>query len=600
MLKQTLFLILLLFITVHKASARSYSLSHEDFVHLTDQEKDQLIIKTMELAVEVEARYEKDLVTYGFDQNRYDKYVKAITTLSKLFLDEAHADAAKDWSAMGNEFIQLLKRPESRCMFAGWISTPSKISQDKTVCNHPGNLSKSAPEAKSYPAPQKNSECKPGDPKKIQCSPVLFGYKKEADQSLFCVDASDGAHNSSFNCMKEALAEGSAQKGDPKDTRLKNLRDRLSKNPEIFKGVQDFTYKTCVCEELDGSVNFNKKYHEYMRPHRTCYGLMEMMGETLICEDPKLPMDASIFKALRDYAKNKVVKGADADALYKSFLKTEVMKTAPEEYKRLCSNGESSKMQVVNVTGKKEYLCNASCGPGKDKDSKFECTYVITNYKKDRTIVPRDHVTEIPKSKDEKSIEISNFIEGVQRKVKCELTFTEPEKKDDSKKPTLKIEKTVQDKDVKIKAIPTDKGDWKIIWKTHQSAKKEEKKHEVKIKVTETTDTSKEEKTEDKKSEESKPKQDENVTEGDEDSEEITRQRQGDKYKVCAELRKGTDVVPATPSCLDIDPLEGGGKVDANQNKPAPRPNPMGNGGQMPMPQQMIRGTSDASALGIK
>jgi hypothetical protein len=612
MLKQTLFLILLLFITVHEASARSYTLSHEDFVHLSDLEKDQLIIKTMELAVDIESRYEKEVAVYGFNQNRYEDYIKAISKISKLLVDDANADAAADWSTMGKDFIQLLKRPESRCLFAGWVAAPVKTAPGKAVCNHPGKKGLATPESKAYPEP-KNNDCKKGDTSKIQCSPVLFGYKKESDQSLFCVDATNGAHNSSYNCMQEALAEGSAQKGDSKEDRLKNLRNRLSQNPEIFKGVQEFTYKTCVCDETDKNINFNKDYHNYMRPHRTCYGLMEMMGETIICEDPKLPMDVTIFKSLRDYAKNKIVKGSDADAFYTNFLKTEVMKSAPEEYKRLCSDGNNKKIQTVEVHKKKEFTCKAECVPQEDKERPFKCTYHVKDlgdedgeeYELDKD------PSEVPKSKDDTKIEIANGIKKKERKFQCDITFKDPKK--DEKNPTLTIEITeTTATEIKIKAVPVDKGEWKIVWKTFNPPPKKDEKEKGKGKdkprklpgQADTTNTDEEEESKDKKEPEEKPKpkeEEESSSESDEDSEEISRPRKESKYKVCAELRKDKDVVKATPDCLDIVPVEGGGKADAAPNKPAPRVNPMGNGGQMPQQQPMpIRGTSDASALGIR
>lgn len=562
MLKKSRFLILCFLLSVQWVQGRSFVKTHEDFVNLPETEQDALIVKTMELATELEERYEKDLEVYGYNQQRFLKYHEALTKLSSLFIDSAYADSSKmDWTALGNDFMKLLQKQGSNCLFAGWVSTASKDKSGKTTCAHPGK-------GKSYPAPEANSSCKKGDPKKIQCSPVIFGYKKESDKSLFCVDATSGAHNSSYNCMKEALADSPAQKGDPKATRLKNLRDRLAKNPEIFKGVQEFAYKTCVCEETDKSANFNSDYHKYMRPHRTCYGLMEMIAETTICEDPKLPMDVSIFKGLRNFTKNKIASNSDADKLYTDFLNLEVKKAAPQEFARLCG-GEStpklavegpppideSKIQKVHVTGKNEITCSVTCRPDAKKDSPFICSYVLKD-QDGESVSPSKTPLEQPKSKEDKSIEINVSIKGKERKLTCEHKFEEEKEKpkDTGPKPTLKIAlKDETAKDVKITAEVTDKGDWTLVWKTTVTKKSKKTKTTTTMKgLASGKDVESEDEAE--KPEKKEEKAQETTTEDDVDSLEITRAREEETYKVCAELRKESETVPG--DCVEVKALE--------------------------------------------
>jgi hypothetical protein len=496
MIKWSFFLILTLLSLT--AGARSFLRGYEEFVHLSDAEKDQLIIKTMELSIELEARYKKEVAQHGFDQERFERYSKALKKFSNLILSSAYAvPVGKDWSGVAQDFIELLKKPDSRCIFAGWVSRPSKGANGQTVCSHPALL-KGTPEQKAYLEASKGTTCGTNSSKMIQCSPAIFGYQNEGTKALFCVEASNGAHNSSYHCMKQALAVES-QKGDSKDVRLKNLRERLSKNPEIFKGVQEFVYKTCVCEETDKSVNFNKDYHQYMRPHRTCYGLMEMMGETAICEDPKLPIDTSIFKSLKEFTRGKInsdnptkAEEALADAHYKNFLTTEVMKSAPEEYNRLCSpkvpltvnekddndgdkDREKETPNKVEVKGNKlKYTCEASCKPS---ESTFTCTFKVTEEDpktKESSVVELESMPkELPKADTEKTLAISTKIAGAKKELNlsCDLTFEkEKEKPEDKEKekekdPTLKIVAEKGDKSYHFKSIIENQGEWIFKWR---------------------------------------------------------------------------------------------------------------------------------------
>jgi hypothetical protein len=610
MLKMTIIFIMS-FMMALTAGARSYIRSYEDFVHLSDSEKDQLIVKTMELAIELEARYKKEVAVSGFNQERFEKYTKALNQISALFINSAFAADAKskkDWFKMGQDFVKLLEKPNSRCIFAGWVSQPSKDSSGTTVCSHPGFL-KGATEKDAYPDPAANSDCKKNDRKKIECSPVLFGYKKETDKSLFCVDASDGAHNSSYNCMKAALAEGAEQKGDSKEERLKNLRDRLAKNPEIFKGVQEFVYKTCVCEDTDKKINFSPEYHKYMRPHRTCYGLMEMMGETTMCEDPKIIIDTSIFKSLRDFARNKTVSNDSADSFYTEFVNNEVKKTAPAEYNRLCganltvedpngkrdgssdgdgSNPDDSNMPKVHVTGTVPYECTATCKPGaaqkkpeaaeddeaesegeKDKAEKtdkaetpaaaaYTCSFNVSKGKK-KDIKLDSEPSAVPKSASDKELPIQTIIGGKPVDIKCDLTIEEADEPKPEEDVDLVLEVQKETKNYIVTAKPKNQGDWVFKWKIDSTKELKVKrgwevegpqknKTEARAGLAKPT----EEKEEDKKPE---PKEKEETPKPEEKSDNLvtTQERLSATYKVCGELSKpGQKTIS---KCENIDPV---------------------------------------------
>jgi hypothetical protein len=632
-----LFFIMCALLLTQLTWARTIIRSYEDYVHLSNEQKDQLIIKTMELATELEARYEKDLAAYGYNQERYERYVKALNTFSALFIDSAYAaKEQKSWEAIGADFIKLMDKPNSRCLFAGWVSNPVKDKSGKTVCAHPGKKHDKSQEAQAYPDPGSTSACRKDDPKKIQCSPVIFGYKSEADKSLFCVEATSGAHNSSFKCMKEALASDKKQAGDSKEVRLKNLRDRLAKHPEIFKGVQEFAYKTCVCETT--KENFDKDYHKYMRPHRTCYGLMEMMAETTMCEAPKLIDDFSIFKALRDYTRKSASEVDEklADSQYKLFVTSEVQKTAPKEYARLCGEGltvaagtgnktpeKTEKVeppiQQVKVTGK-TYKCEAVCTPRpkaskKTDDIDKDDPTASLPYLCDMTVTEKDGKKaefettpkEQPESDKATVIVVENKINGKEVSVNCKLTIEKtPEKKDDGSVPTLKLEGKKADKSFNITAIVTNQGDWIVNWIPTVPAstpKKEEKQPNRPGLSTPNNSEDKnsedkkpeDKKPEDKKPEDKKPEDVNDKSEGKEESKEEgnekTYPRKDVSYKVCAELKKGDMPPIQSTNCIEVEPIE----------KPAkPSVRAMGPNQQQMMPQKQYRQSFDVSGEGVR
>lgn len=341
------FLIIFVALMGLSAHASQLKLTHDQFVHLTDAQKDEWIIKTMELMVDLENRYQREVKTSGFNQERFERYTKFMKQFQSLLMGSAYAAPVVSWETHGRNFSSLLKNSNggANCIYAGWVSKVMK-QNGKEYCVHPNFLGNAnSPQTKAY---ARGASCEGRN--KITCNPAIFGYKSEGAGSLFCVNAGlNEAHNSSYSCMKEALADAEAQGADSKEVRLRNLRNRLAQNPAIFQDVQKFVFQTCVCEATP--LNLNKSYHDYMRPHRTCYGIMEMLSAT-VCEEPKIDFDTTFFEKLREFTNGKIIRGtsgSEVDATYTSYLNN-VRSSAGEEYARLCPQDTiATKPPVINV-----------------------------------------------------------------------------------------------------------------------------------------------------------------------------------------------------------------------------------------------------------
>ncbi len=66
------------------AQAGSYIRTHEDYVHLSDYEKNQLIIKTMELVVALESQYNYEVKKFGYNSERFEKFNKAVSKVKSI------------------------------------------------------------------------------------------------------------------------------------------------------------------------------------------------------------------------------------------------------------------------------------------------------------------------------------------------------------------------------------------------------------------------------------------------------------------------------------------------------------------------------------
>jgi hypothetical protein len=664
MLKTTIIAIMLLMISL-SAGAGRLVMSHSDFIHLSDVEKDKYIIKLMELSIELESRYKHETAQHGFSQERFDRYSKILNQLkSALFIPSAYADsrggartsptvrgggqvrtntsgplkaATKDprtWEGMAKDWNNLLKEKrdsKDTCIFAGWISRTVMI-KGKPTCTHPdfidgdqpnrhirpnGEISK---ESFAYPYPKPGSKCGRDDKKMIQCNPLIFGYKKQSDESLFCVEAAEGAHNSSFNCMKAAL-NTEATDQDSREQRLKFLRDKLSKpeNQALFNDVWGFTYKTCLCPTIaadsKGNKTFSQSYQDYMRPHRTCYGLMEMMADTANSCTPtdKFPMaDTTIFKKLQEQIKRTGLTESQADTQYTNFLTT-IQKDNATEYKAVCGD-----VPGVVVTPKEEvpvvkpeepvvvtdppkdpkYVCEASCEskttaavgetPAK---TEYTCTFALKDENNAASTVAFESTpTEKPSKPEDTTLSVTNKIANKPVTLACALKVTqkaqEPVTADPD--PTLSTTIDCQEKTCKIIAKPEGKHEgYSVKWKVKDPPQGETIVKDWEAATTTpttlpgqintgTTDTQTQAPAADKL--------------------EITQSKGKVAYEVCATLEKGPKKIPEAGSCQIVPALAAAPKPEARPAAaPAGAPNPQ----QGPPPVQ-IRGSSDTSAIGIK
>lgn len=379
MFKTTLFFIMT-FMMCLSAGARTFVRTHEDFVHLSEYQKNQHIIKVMELVVELESKYKFETRKYGYSQERFERFQKAISKISSLlFIDNAYAREIypasvrhSHWEGLATRFGEILEQgnQNTQCIFAGWVSQTYQ-SGGKTLCGHPATMERAA---RGYPDPAPNSGCGRNNTNYIQCNPLIFGYKHSGSKSLFCVSTDNRAENSSFQCMKKSLGIITENGADPVADRLSALRTNLSNSPAVFNQVQEFVYRTCICDTTHG--NFNRAYQEAIRPHRTCYGLMNMIGETVSCEDPSLPLqNRSIFENLKSRITEQNISGSGADSLYTQFLSE--LDRESEEYRRICQLQPETPQEVT-------YRCeSATCSMQDPREGSgtttptLSCEYVV-------------------------------------------------------------------------------------------------------------------------------------------------------------------------------------------------------------------------------
>lgn len=321
-------------------SFADYRLDHQRYVQLNLDQKKKIVIEIMKVVAEMESRsrYEKN-------DEKLKKFTLLLHKLQNLVIAEASADAAARSRASLVQFTELLKQPD-RCLYSGYISQLN--GQGK--CTHLVNLTKASPERKAYQA-----GCR--EPSQISCNPLIFGYKKIADSTPFCVPAGpmkDAAHNASVSCMKKALAENN--EGDSKEKRLEFLAKQLSEDKALAKELFDFIAKACVCDP--GPKNLNAGYHKYMQPHRTCYGLMNMIAEvTAKCEQQVIDDNSlKLFQDLKTKIQNDpVIDPKTFDSQYSGFL-IEIGES--QEFKGLCGVSNSSTSQEQNSNSGKDQGIN--------------------------------------------------------------------------------------------------------------------------------------------------------------------------------------------------------------------------------------------------
>jgi len=395
---------LVVFLIPLMSFAQIGSLSYEDFVHLSEKDQDKFVIKTMELIVRLENAHKNDPRTMHFTEEEEKKFTLFLKQLKgTLFIDEAHAFpgnyfADREWNKAAKDFKELITKDsdKEKCVYAGWISKSIKEG-NKVTCAHPGYLmgdkskKNQTPEGRAYIDPPNGSECDQGGKKKIQCSPVIFGYKSIKDKTPFCVSAEDFARNSSFDCMQAALDLDDKNKGDSKEDRLNYIKSRLmdKKNKDVFKEVHEFNYKMCVCDVKPIPANFSTDYLKEIQLHQTCYGIMKMIGETTkMCSgtDQNTFTDLSIFTKLDEYITNVSKQHFESKSkipanTYGSWYKNYILKLRENktpEYVRLCGGTVTPQPKPKDEP---IITCKGTCDIDKPEKGKMQCELSI---KKDK------------------------------------------------------------------------------------------------------------------------------------------------------------------------------------------------------------------------
>jgi hypothetical protein len=252
-----------------------YVLKQERFGQLNDQNQNKVIVRTMEVVVEMEEKYLQQVQQYGYSAERYQQYVQVLKKLQNFLITQAHAAKnAPGFSEIANDFTSLIEsKKDKACLYGGWVSEIKTINGVK-VCRHPSHPDVDKKIRDAY----HNVGGKCVAPAAISCNPLIFGYKKSQTEEPFCVSVKGGkTHNASYDCMAEALkVEG--QIGDSKEVRLEHMRNSMSSPAfkEGFEKVHGFIFRTCVCSG-DGVEKINSNYMSYARPHRTCFGLMNSL-----------------------------------------------------------------------------------------------------------------------------------------------------------------------------------------------------------------------------------------------------------------------------------------------------------------------------------
>ncbi|MFA7612740.1 MAG: hypothetical protein WCY48_00800 [Candidatus Caldatribacteriota bacterium] len=334
MLKRLLLLTLFFVIPV-KAQVLS---GHQEFVHYSDEQKEEFIVKVMEMMTELEDKYETASPTKQY------QYALLLKQLKEILISNAYA-AETNVTVFAEDLTQLLDpsaQVSNRCIYAGWVSRTVSVIDHRVgrrqVCQHPKFIRNGAntPEAKAY---AKSSSCGQQNANTIACNPAIFGFKNQAQGSQFCVPSGPShSENSSYACMQLSLGLKQEAGADPAEKRMEYLKKQFEGNPQLMNNLFGFIYKTCLCSVQDQEI-INKDYLSRTRPHRTCLGLVNTIAETNHCvefdtvKSSDMEMIKNIRKFTNDIAASK--SGSQIDSDYKELLGT--LKTRfSRDYARIC------------------------------------------------------------------------------------------------------------------------------------------------------------------------------------------------------------------------------------------------------------------------
>jgi hypothetical protein len=316
----------------------------------------------MEMMVELEAKYEREVKVSGYSFERFQKYVQILNKLQRLIISDAVAD---DYKSKSDTFTKLMNSNKS-CIFAGWASEIVTVKATKTKkasskCAHPAQSTNKAVR-EAYGATKNTCTSN-----QISCNPMVFGFQKNATSAPFCVETgftaekTNNAHNVSYECMRASLTvEGSAIQ-DSKAERLDAMTDAISKNTVAFNEVQKYIFRTCACNDADNKMD--KIYKEYIRPHRTCFGLMNSLRHFGYkeCSD----LTNSLNKENKDFVEqwNEYFNDNNIHEL------TVPLTKEPEEFDKVYRDMMTSPLVtqycekgfVPPASDKKEWVCKTTC-----------------------------------------------------------------------------------------------------------------------------------------------------------------------------------------------------------------------------------------------
>lgn len=269
--------------------------TYERFLMMNSEDQKQIVLKMMEFMSSAEANSKiQEIVSSGTPEQK-EKWKRVISFFSQMIISEAHA-AQTDKFSKYNNAVKGAKSNitgSQQCIYAGWISrTVRDPVKGITYCNHPANVKGANSSSLTKYISSASCPTGPKDKQKIVCNPSLYGFK--TGSTPLCADASPEMHNSSMQCMELALS------GTPKevDDRLKDIAENLAKNKELFKDLMSFVFFNCACDASMGTEKANTDYRDYMRPHRTCYGLLNQLKAVLSRNECAVVEDEPNFKTM--------------------------------------------------------------------------------------------------------------------------------------------------------------------------------------------------------------------------------------------------------------------------------------------------------------
>ena len=269
--------------------------TYERFLMMNSEDQKQIVLKMMEFMSSAEANSKiQEIVSSGTPEQK-EKWKRVISFFSQMIISEAHAAQADKFSKY-NSAVKGAKSNidgSQQCIYAGWVSrTVRDPVKGITYCNHPANVKGSNSSSLTKYISSASCPTGPKDKQKIVCNPSLYGFK--TGSTPLCADASPEMHNSSMQCMELALS------GTPKevDDRLKEIAENLAKNKELFKDLMSFVFFNCACDSKMGLEKANTDYRDYMRPHRTCYGLLNQLKAVLSRNECAVIEDEPNFKTM--------------------------------------------------------------------------------------------------------------------------------------------------------------------------------------------------------------------------------------------------------------------------------------------------------------